>query len=260
MREDERAVVADRLGVKYDLRLSQRRTLREAAWDLLHARRRREEEHAFWALRDVTFDLDTGEMLGVVGRNGSGKSTLLLAIAGIIRPDEGTVSAFGRTSTLLALGAGFEPQLTGRDNVYLNGAYLGYTRADMERRFDDIVQFSELGAFVDAPIRTYSTGMRARLGFSIAAHLEPDILLLDEILGVGDIGFQEKSAERLRELMARAKAIVVVSHSVPFLKETATKVLWLERGRVEAFGGPAEVLTRYETEAKRASGPVRVVA
>lgn len=255
------AISAVNAGVKYDLRLSRRRTLRQSVLELLSGHLRgSSDRHEFWALRDVTFALERGEVLGVVGRNGSGKSTLLMAIAGVLRPDAGAVTTWGRAPTLLTLGAGFESNLSGRDNIYLNAAYLGFRPRGIDERMADIIGFSELGRFIDAPVATYSTGMRARLAFSIAAHTEPEILLLDEVLGVGDAAFQQKSRDKMAELMERAHAMVVVSHNERFIREVATKALWLDGGRPAGFGDVSEVIERYGAANKDAGGPVRAVA
>jgi len=240
------AVVAKDLGVKYDLRLQRRRTLRHtiaqiAAGDGSATLGRSE----FWALQGVSFALRRGEVLGVVGMNGSGKSTLLQVIAGVFPPDAGALTTFGREATLLTLGTGFDPELSGRDNIYLGAAYLGFSRLKIESEIDAIIEFSELGRFIEAPVVTYSSGMRARLGFSVAVHLEPQILLLDEILGVGDAGFQRKSQEKLKELTDRAEALVLVSHSDQLISRMATKVLWLDGGRVRHYGETDEVLEEY---------------
>jgi len=240
------AVVAKDLGVKYDLRLQRRRTLRHtlaqiAAGDGSATLGRSE----FWALQGVTFALRRGEVLGVVGMNGSGKSTLLQVIAGVFPPDAGALTTFGRDATLLTLGTGFDPELTGRENIYLGAAYLGFSRLKIESEVDAIIEFSELGQFIEAPVVTYSSGMRARLGFSVAVHLEPQILLLDEILGVGDAGFQRKSQEKLLELTDRAEALVLVSHSDRLISRMATRVLWLDGGRVRRYGETDEVLKEY---------------
>lgn len=258
-RLDPIAIVATGAGIRYDLSLTSDRTLRRTvAARLRHPRRRRETE--FWALRDISFVVRPGEIVGVVGRNGSGKSTLLLSVAGIIPPDVGAITTFGRTSTLLTLGAGFEPELTGRENIRLNGAYLGLPREVIEERLEEIVAFSELGAFIDAPLKKYSTGMRARLGFSIAAHVEPEILLLDEVLGVGDAGFQQKSRDKIVELMERSRAIMVVSHSMQFVEETCTKAMWLEGGRLLRYGAPEEVVDAYTSSVTGSERTVRAVS
>ncbi|HEV2773123.1 MAG TPA: SRPBCC domain-containing protein [Thermoleophilaceae bacterium] len=240
------AVVAKDLGVRYDMRLKRRRTLRRtlaqiAAGDGSAMLGRSE----FWALEGLTFALRRREVLGVVGMNGSGKSTLLQVIAGVFPPDTGTLTTFGREATLLTLGAGFDHDLTGRENIYLNAAYLGFSHSKTASEIDAIIEFSELGQFIEAPVLTYSSGMRARLGFSIAVHLEPQILLVDEILGVGDAGFQRKSQQKLEELMGRAEAIVLVSHSETFISQMATRVLWLDAGRLRRYGETDEVLEEY---------------
>jgi ABC-type polysaccharide/polyol phosphate transport system ATPase subunit len=254
----QQAIVAQGVGVEYDLRLSRQRTLRATISDVMR-RRRRSKGSRFWALRDVTFAARAGETFGIVGRNGSGKSTLLLTIGGILRPDTGVIRTSGRTSALLALGAGFEPDLTGRENIYLNAALLGMSRREIDDRVGDIISFSELGDFIDVPLRKYSSGMRVRLGFSIASTIEPDILLLDEVLGVGDASFRVKSQERLEDLAAKAKAIVLVSHNLNFVKEMCERVLWLNEGRVAAYGDARAVVDEYEDMAKRYRGPVRAV-
>jgi ABC-type polysaccharide/polyol phosphate transport system ATPase subunit len=253
------AITAINVGVEYDLRLSRQRTIRGALGEWFE-RRGRAKTHRFWALRHVTFEMNEGEILGVVGRNGSGKSTLLLTIAGIVQPDEGTVLTFGGTASLLTLGAGFDPTLTGRDNIYLNGAFFGFSKRKMDARLNEIVAFSELGAFIDAPLRNYSSGMRSRLAFSIAAHIEPDILLLDEVLGVGDESFRQKSRAKLHELITRTKAIVVVSHSMAFVTDVCTKALWLQEGCIAEFGAPDDVVKRYTAAAREPRGPVRSIA
>ncbi|MDJ0789019.1 MAG: ABC transporter ATP-binding protein [Myxococcota bacterium] len=205
-----------------------------------------QERKLLWALRDVSFKAYEGEILGVIGPNGAGKSTLCLALSEILLPDEGSVSVRGRVSTLLSLGAGFNRDLSGRDNILLNGAYLGMRREQIQSRVAEIVEFSELGDFIDQPVRFYSSGMRARLAFSIASCLEPEILILDEVLSVGDRAFQEKSRRRLEELMARSRLIVIVSHSSEFLRSICTHALWLERGRVRGYGSAKEILDAYE--------------
>jgi ABC-type polysaccharide/polyol phosphate transport system ATPase subunit len=252
----EVAVAVTGVGIQYDLRLTHRRTLRRALGELLHGAA---EEPTFWALREVTFAVQAGETVGVIGRNGSGKSTLLLALAGILRPDTGSVRTFGRTSTLLTLGAGFDPELTGRENIYLNGAFFGLRRGVIDAAFDDIVAFAELGPFIDVPLRKYSTGMRARLGFAIAAHVRPDILLLDEVLGVGDEAFQRKSQAKLAELMDAARAIVVVSHSTSFVRESCSRAVWLEEGRVAAWGPADAVVDRYLASMQKPPSVIRHV-
>ncbi len=230
------------LGIFY--RLQQRR--RVGIKQLLLGGGFRRDAPLLWALRGVGFRCHEGEILGIVGPNGAGKSTLCLAISKILTPDEGRVEVRGEISTLLSLGAGFNRDLSGRENIYLNAAFLGISRREVERRMEEIIDFSELGDFIDQPIRFYSSGMKARLAFSVAASLEPEILILDEVLSVGDRAFQQKSRRRLQEMMARSRVIVLVSHAMPFLRELCTHCLWLERGRMRAFGEAKTVLDAYE--------------
>lgn len=261
MEADHLAVVARDVSVRYDLRLTHRRTLRQAFADALgRTSAAADGPTTFWALKEVTFVADQGDVIGVIGRNGSGKSTLLLTIAGILRPDTGLIRTFGRPSTLLTIGAGFESDLTGRENIYLNAALLGFSRRWIERRVKRIISFSELDRFIDVPLRKYSTGMRARLGFSIAAFTEPDILLIDEVLGVGDETFKQKSRGKILELMGQAKAIIVVSHQMDFVRQTCNKALWLHEGQVAAWGDASEVVERYVARSDAmAATPVRQI-
>lgn len=228
------------LGIWYRRHASRRISFR----DVLTLNRQRPEVH--WALRGIDLACHEGEVLGVVGPNGAGKSTLCLVLAGILTPDEGEAIIRGQVSTLLTLGAGFQRDLTGRANIRLYGTYLGIPRAEIERRMQSIIDFAELGEFIDEPVRVYSSGMRARLAFSVATSLEPEILVLDEVLSVGDHAFRAKTRRRIDELMERSRLIVVVSHSHSFLREVCTHGLWLERGRIRGHGGIEEVLGRYE--------------
>lgn len=211
--------------------------------------------HEFWALRDVSFELPEGEVLGIIGPNGAGKSTLLRVIAGIYEPDTGWIQVNGNVSPLLSLGTGFRPDLSGRDNIYLNAIFLGLSKEEVDDRFQDIVAFAELGDFIDEPVRTYSSGMVARLGFSIAITVDPDILLIDEVLGVGDARFKEKSQAKMHEFMERAKAIVIVTHSTGFIKSFCTKALWLEKGQVRMIGDATDVTDAYLSSAQSQQSP-----
>jgi ABC-type polysaccharide/polyol phosphate transport system ATPase subunit len=195
----------------------------------------------FWALREVSFSVAPREVLGVIGLNGAGKSTLLKLIAGIMKPTTGAVAVDGNISPLIELGTGFDPDLTARENVFLNGAVLGYQRVFLNRRFDEIIAFAELEQFVDVPLRNFSSGMVARLAFSIATLVDPEILLVDEILSVGDVRFQEKSEAKMRSMMEGGATVVFVSHNIRKVQEICHKVLWLEGGRVRMIGPAAEV-------------------
>jgi len=211
--------------------------------------RRRVQWREFEALSHVTLRIEPGESVGIVGSNGAGKTTLLKVIARVLRPVEGTVETRGRIAPLLELGAGFDPELSGRENVFLNGALLGQDRRTMQRRLADIVAFAGLEEFIDAPLRTYSTGMVARLGFSIATDIEPDILLVDEVLSVGDVDFQRKCVERMNGFRARGATFVLVSHSPATVLELCARAVWIEGGRVRADGPAAQVIAALTGEA-----------
>jgi ABC-type polysaccharide/polyol phosphate transport system ATPase subunit len=205
----------------------------------------RQDNCNFWALRDVSFDVDTGESIGLIGRNGSGKSTILRLIGGIMRPTRGRVRVRGVVSALIELGAGFHPEFSGRENVYLYGALLGLSREQVRKRFDPIVEFAELAQFIDAPVKHYSSGMLMRLAFSIAAHVEPDVLLVDEVLAVGDAEFQQKCLARVEHLRRHGVAIVYVSHALDTVRQVCDRAVWLDRGRCQAIGTPNDVIQRY---------------
>ena len=199
----------------------------------------------FYALNNVSFELEKGDSLGIIGLNGSGKSTLLKVISGILKPTEGTVSTVGSIAPLIELGAGFDSNLSARENIYLNGAILGYSREYMDSKFDEIIKFAELEDFVDTAIKNYSSGMVARLGFAIATMNIPDILIIDEILAVGDYKFQQKSFKRMQEMINSGATVVFVSHSVEQVKQICKKALWLEHGNVVKFGNAEEVCSEY---------------
>ena len=199
----------------------------------------------FWALQDVSFEVKKGQTIGIIGRNGSGKSTTLKLLSNILKPTRGQLKVNGRISALIEIGAGFHPDLTGRENIYLNGAILGMTRKHIDQHFDQIVEFSELADFIDTPVKRYSSGMFARLGFSVAAHLESDILLVDEVLSVGDAGFQMKCMERIRELQRKGTTIVFVSHNMNSVLSICETVVHLDRSIVRAIGPADEVVREY---------------
>ena len=203
------------------------------------------EHKAFRALADISLEIRRGECFGIIGRNGAGKSTLLSLIVGVLRPDAGTVWTCGRISPLLELGAGFHYELTGLENILLNGVLLGMTRREVQSRMDSIVEFSELGDFIREPIRTYSTGMIARLGFSVAVHLEPEILIVDEILAVGDEGFQAKSFERIRRFHHEGVTTVFVSHGMSVVEEICDRVAVIDASRLVGIGKPSEMVDLY---------------
>jgi len=224
---------------------------------LSRARRRessaRDEPKILWALRDLTFDIPVGAVVGIVGRNGVGKSTLLKILSRITDPTEGSADLYGKTSSLLEVGTGFHGELTGRENIYLSGAIFGMTRAEVARRFDEIVAFSELERFLDTPVKRYSSGMYVRLGFAVAAHLEPDILLVDEVLAVGDLSFQRKCLNRMSDVAQAGRTVLFVSHQMTAIRRLCNRTIWLEAGRVRDFGPTGQVVARYESESLGAS-------
>jgi len=199
----------------------------------------------FYALRDVTFTMDRGETVGVIGRNGSGKSTILKLIAGVTAPTTGEVRVAGRVSPLIELGAGFHPDLTGRENVHLNASLLGMSAQEIKERFDDIVDWAELREFIDTPVKRYSSGMYVRLAFAVAVHSDPEVLLVDEVLSVGDAFFQEKCLERMHDFQRRGTTIVVVSHILELITTFCERAIWLEHGRVVAEGPAVAVVEQY---------------
>jgi ABC-type polysaccharide/polyol phosphate transport system ATPase subunit len=249
LESDRVAIKVQELGVKYSLRFTRKTTVRQT---LTGRMRRRDEETTFWALRDVTFKVVRGESLAVIGPNGAGKSTLLQVLAGIITPSAGVVEVVGHVSSLLTLGAGFDGDLSGRDNIRLAGAFMGLDHRTVDERLPAMVEYADLGPFIDAPIKTYSSGMRARLGFAIATSVEPDILLLDEVLATGDAAFREKSKARVLELVRQAKAIVLVTHDMTWVTEYCNRAMLLEKGRIVAEGKPEEVVAiHYEHSERR---------
>jgi ABC-type polysaccharide/polyol phosphate transport system ATPase subunit len=230
-------------------------TLKEAVLRRRHLRRTE-----IWALRDVSFAIEPGEAVGIIGRNGSGKTTLLRLVAGIFRPSTGELEVGGDVASLLELGAGFHPDFTGRENVFMNGAIHGLKRRYVEARMDEIVSFAELERFIDVPVRTYSAGMYMRLGFSVAAHLDPDILLLDEVFAVGDEAFQRKCMEKIVELKSRGRTLLFVSHSAPAVERLCERAILLNGGHVAADGPARDAITQYQRMLAAEERPVERVA
>jgi ABC-type polysaccharide/polyol phosphate transport system ATPase subunit len=208
-------------------------------------------EDTFPALTDVSFTVPAGQTLGVIGRNGSGKSTALKLVAGITKPTSGTVAVRGRISALIELGAGFHPEISGRENVFINGIMLGLTKREIQRRFDEIVEFAELEDFIDAPVKTYSSGMYMRLGFSVAIHVDPDVLLIDEVLAVGDEGFTHKCLDKFGEFRRRGKTILLVTHSLALVERFCDEALWLDAGVKRAAGDAKRVVDAYVSDVER---------
>jgi ABC-type polysaccharide/polyol phosphate transport system ATPase subunit len=245
------AIRAEDLGVKYDLRFNKKTTISRSLGEILG----RGSTKQFWALRHVSLQVTHGESLAVIGPNGAGKSTLLQVLAGIIKPSAGVVDVRGHVSGLLTLGAGFDVELSGRDNILLGGAFLGLDDHVTRELMPAIVEYADIGEFIDAPLKTYSSGMRARLGFAIATSVNPDILLLDEVLATGDATFREKSKARVIEIVRAAKAVVLVTHDMNWVTEYCNRAILIESGSVVMEGEPADVveLHRVHTEEARAA-------
>lgn len=236
----EPAVVVDGVSKKFRLYKERNQTLKSAIM-----RGRKSVAEDFWAVRDVTFNVPKGSTFGLIGRNGSGKSTLLKTLAKILYPDEGSVTMNGKAASLLEVGSGFHPELSGRENVYLNGSILGLSRKEVKARFDDIVDFSGVRKFIDQPVKNYSSGMYVRLGFSVAIHVQPDILVVDEVLAVGDGAFRKKSSQKFREFTDSGRTVILVSHSLGQIKEMCDQVAWMEGGRLRAVGPAKKIADEY---------------
>ena len=236
-------IQADNISLCYRMNYDRASGIKEFIVQLLSGKVKYEE---FWALRNVSFEIEKGEVMGVIGHNGAGKSTLLKVISGILKPTDGNVRADGTVVPMLELGSGLDFELTGRENIFLNGAILGYSEEFLTSKFDEIADFSELGQFIDVPIRNYSSGMVMRLAFSVATVVNPDILIVDEILAVGDADFQKKSKARMMELMSGGTTVLFVSHDQNQIREMCDRVLWLEHGEVKMLGNAAEVCDAYQ--------------
>ncbi|HET6575597.1 MAG TPA: polysaccharide ABC transporter ATP-binding protein [Fimbriiglobus sp.] len=232
------------------------RTLRESLVGAVSAPFRRtgsngnrlDQADAFWALKDVSFEVQPGEVVGIIGRNGAGKSTLLKVLSRITKPTTGRVEIAGRVGSLLEVGTGFHPELTGRENVYLNGSILGMSHKEIDRKFDEMVAFAEVEKFLDLPVKRYSSGMYVRLAFAVAAHLEPEILIVDEVLAVGDAAFQDRCLEKMRQCASSGRTVLLVSHQMTSVRDLCDRALWLDRGSVRQAGDVRQVIDRYMTE------------
>lgn len=239
-------IKVDNVSVRYLMSYDRIRSIKEYLVQFLKGKIKYEE---FWALQNVSFHVRRGEVLGIIGHNGAGKSTILKVISGILKPTEGSVQIGGTVVPMLELGSGFDFDLTGRENIFLNGAILGYSEKTLKEKYDEIVEFSELGRFIDVPLRNYSSGMIVRLAFSIATIVQPDILIVDEILAVGDAAFQEKSKARMRELMSGGTTVLFVSHSLDQIREMCDRVVWLDHGQLKMCGETQRVCDAYQTGA-----------
>ncbi len=236
-------ITIDNVTMKFDLGIEGTNYLKENLINLLKGKKKKAEY--FYALKNVTFKVETGEVVGIIGRNGAGKSTLLKIVSGVMKPTKGKVSVDGAISPMIELGAGFDMELTARENIYLNGAVLGYSKSFIEDKFEEIVEFSELREFLDVPVKNFSSGMIAKLAFSIATIVNPEILIVDEILSVGDIKFQEKSKNKMLEMIKGGTTVLFVSHSMEQIEDLCTKVVWLEHGEIVKMGDTKKICKEF---------------
>lgn len=234
----------ENVSMRFNLGIEKNFSIKEAFISLFD-RKRRPKTTEFWALKDVSFNIKKGEVIGLIGSNGAGKSTLLKVVSGVMKPTKGKITVNGVISPMIELGAGFDPELTARENIYLNGAILGYSKQFIDDKFDEIVEFSELRDFLDAPVKNFSSGMVAKLAFSIATIVSPEILIVDEILSVGDIKFQEKSKNKMLELIKGGTTVLYVSHSLESIKELCNRVVWLEHGQIVKIGETQKICQEY---------------
>ena len=241
-------IKVDNVSMRFNLGIEKGFSLKQGFVNLFDPKKRKEKKK-FWALKNVNFEVKRGEVVGFIGSNGAGKSTLLKVVAGVMKPTEGKVDAYGNICPMIELGAGFDPQLTARENIYLNGAVMGYSKEFINEKFEEIVEFSELRDFLDVPVQNFSSGMVARLAFSIATVVDPEILIVDEILSVGDIAFQSKSEAKMLSMIGGGTTVLYVSHSINSIKKICDKVVWIEHGVVQKIGGK-EVCDAYKNYAE----------
>ena len=234
----------ENISMRFNLGIEKNFSIKEAFISIFD-KKRRQKITEFWALNDVSFEVKRGEVIGLIGSNGAGKSTLLKVVSGVMKPTKGKVTVNGQISPMIELGAGFDPELTARENIYLNGAILGYSKQFIDDKFEEIVEFSELRNFLDAPVKNFSSGMVAKLAFSIATVVDPEILIVDEILSVGDIKFQEKSKNKMMEMIKGGTTVLYVSHSLESIEELCDRVVWLEHGKLIKIGNTKEICKEY---------------
>lgn len=237
-------IKVEHVSMKFNLGIEKNYSMKEAFISIFD-KKRRQKPTEFWALDDLTFNVKKGEVVGLIGSNGAGKSTLLKVVSGVMKPTKGKVEVSGIISPMIELGAGFDLELTARENIYLNGAILGYSKEFLEEKFDDIVRFSELEEFLDVPVKNFSSGMTAKLAFSIATVVNPEVLIVDEILSVGDIKFQEKSKNKMLEMIKGGTTVLYVSHSLESIKDLCDKVIWIEHGKLIKMGDTEEICDEY---------------
>ena len=237
-------IKTDNVSMKFNLEIEKDFSMKQAFVNLFTKKKKKKNDD-FWALKNVSFTVDKGEVVGLIGSNGAGKSTLLKVVSGVMKPTKGKVTVQGVISPMIELGAGFDGNLTARENIYLNGAILGYSKKFLDEKFEEIVEFSELRDFLDVPVKNFSSGMTAKLAFSIATVVNPEILIVDEILSVGDIKFQEKSKHKMMEMIKGGTTVLYVSHSLESIKDLCTKVVWLEHGKVIKIGDTKKICDAY---------------
>ena len=235
----------DNVTMKFDLGIEKNFSIKQGCVNFFNPKHKRQKKEYFCALNNISFNVKKGEVVGLIGSNGAGKSTLLKVVSGVMKPTKGTVEVNGAISPMIELGAGFDPELTARENIYLNGAILGYSKSFLDSKFEDIVDFSELRDFLDVPIKNFSSGMTAKLAFSIATIVDPEILIVDEILSVGDIKFQEKSKKKMLEMIKGGTTVLYVSHTLQSIKDLCDKVVWIEHGKMIKMGEANKICQEY---------------
>lgn len=238
-------IKVDNVSMRFNLGIEKNFSLKLFFINLFKTKKKKPKKEEFWALKDVSFEVEKGEVIGFIGSNGAGKSTMLKVIAGVMKPTTGKVTVNGNICPMIELGAGFDMELTARENIYLNGAVLGYSKDFIEQKFDEIVEFSELKEFLDVPVRNFSSGMTARLAFSIATVVDPEILIVDEILSVGDIVFQKKSEAKMKNMIGGGTTVLFVSHSLAQIEKICNRVVWLDHGKVVKIGDAKEICQEY---------------
>lgn len=237
-------IILKNVSMKFNLGVEKEGSLKMIFINLFSHKKKKNKEY-FWALKNIDFRIDKGDVVGIIGANGAGKSTLLKVVSGVYKPTTGTVTVNGKISPMIELGAGFDAELTARENIYLNGAILGYSKEFLEKKFDEIVEFSELKDFLDVPVKNFSSGMVAKLAFSISTIVDPEVLIVDEILSVGDIKFQEKSKNKMMSMINGGTTVLYVSHSLSSIRELCNKVIWLEHGKIVMMGDTKKVCDAY---------------
>lgn len=237
-------IILKNVSMKFNLGVEKDNSLKMIFINLFTPKKKKKKDY-FWALKDIDFRINKGDVVGIIGANGAGKSTLLKVVSGVYKPTTGTVEVNGKISPMIELGAGFDGELTARENIYLNGAILGYSKEFLEQKFDEIVEFSELKDFLDVPVKNFSSGMVAKLAFSISTIVDPEVLIVDEILSVGDIKFQEKSKNKMMSMIKGGTTVLYVSHSIDSIKELCSKVIWLDHGKIVKMGDTKEICDEY---------------